>query len=384
MMVVRRTTYPQVDPRAGGLMTRAVVLVPRSLPLVEAMRVARRRRARLVLARLGTGWGAATPETLERALGLDLDRAALDAVLWGAPSLDVGVPEIAVRRRLGPATPFAVVLQAGRPVGAVLAGPGACRPLPRSAAQALDRLEGATGEVLRTTGRLGIEAGWRVAAVGGLVRDLLRGRLAAEPRDLDLAVEGDGRLLARRLGRALGGRVREHESFLTATVTLPDGRRVDLATARRERYRRPGALPLVEPATLDEDLARRDFSVNALAVRVDESAWGQVLDPTGGLADLARGRIRILHPLSFVEDPTRIFRAGRFAERLGFRLEPATRRLLRAAAGLEVYAALSGDRLMAELEAILGESRPSAVLARLGRAGAFRLPQEKSGKFQMA
>jgi tRNA nucleotidyltransferase (CCA-adding enzyme) len=372
-MVVRRTSYPQVDPRAGGLMTRAVAVVPRGLAIEEAARVARQRRARLVIARLGTGWGAATLDTLARALSLELGRAALDTVLWGAPGLDADVPEVSVRRRLGPATPFVVVLAAGRPVGAVLVEPGMSRPLPRAATAELGRLDAATGDLLRAAGRLAAESGWRLATVGGLVRDLLRGRLAARPRDLDLAVEGDARLLARRLGRAFGGRVREHEAFLTATVTLPDGRGLDLATARRERYRRPGALPLVEPATLEEDLARRDFTVNALAVRIDEAAWGEVLDPTGGLADLARGRIRVLHPLSFVEDPTRVFRAGRFAERLGFRLEPSTRRLLAAAAGLGAYEALSGDRLLAELEAILGEPRPSAVLARLGRAGAFRL-----------
>jgi tRNA nucleotidyltransferase (CCA-adding enzyme) len=193
------------------------------------------------------------------------------------------------------------------------------------------------------------------------------------PRDLDVAVEGDAVRLAGRLAAALGGRVRQHEAFLTATVTLPDGRGVDVVTARRERYRRPGALPGVEPAGLADDLARRDFSVNALAVRLDGSAWGQVLDPTGGLADLARRRIRVLHPLSFVEDPTRIFRAARFAERLGFRLEASTRRLLGAAAVLPAYEALSGERLMAELEAILREPAPAAVLARLGRAGALRL-----------
>jgi tRNA nucleotidyltransferase (CCA-adding enzyme) len=375
-MVVRRATYPQVEPRAGELLTPAVTVVPRALTLAPAAALARRRRARFVVARVGSGWAAVTRTVLERALALDrrLGRAPLDAVLWGAPALPATTPEVTLRRRLGPATPLVIVLgSGGRPLGVVPRDAGARRALPRSAAEALGRLDPGTLELLHAAGRLGTEPGWPVAAVGGVVRDLLLGRLTAPPRDLDVAVEGDGRLAAGQLARALGGRVRRHDAFLTATVALADGRTVDVVTARREGYRRPGALPGVEPATLGEDLARRDFSVNALAVRLDGAAWGQVLDPTGGLSDLAARRLRVLHPLSFVEDPTRIFRAARFAVRLGFRLEPTTRRLLAAAARLPVYEALSGDRLMAELQAVLAEPAPDAVLVALARLGAFRL-----------
>jgi tRNA nucleotidyltransferase (CCA-adding enzyme) len=215
-----------------------------------------------------------------------------------------------------------------------------------------------------------------VAVVGGLVRDLLLDLVldrVGVRRDLDLVVEGDGRALARGLAEALGGTVREHAAFQTATVTLADGGRVDVTTARREWYAEPGALPRVEPASLGEDLWRRDFAVNALAVRLDDPAWGEIVDATGGLRDLAARRIRVLHPCSFIEDPTRIFRAVRFAERLGFRLDPTTRRLLVAAATLAVYSALSGDRLFAELTLILAEPSPARVLGRLGRLGALRL-----------
>jgi tRNA nucleotidyltransferase (CCA-adding enzyme) len=372
-MAVRRTSYPQVEPRARDLMTRAVAVVPATLPLAEAARVARRRRARLLLARLPGGWGGLAPEVLERALGLGLARIPVEAVLWEAPSADVATSEVLVRRKLGPARPFVVVTDHAQPAGAVFHDPESGRALLRSVAAELDRLAPATRDVLRTAGRLGGASGARVAAVGGLVRDLLLDRAAAAPRDLDVVIEGDGRLLARRLGQALGGQVHEHDTFLTATVTLPDGLRVDVATARRERYRAPGTLPAVEPASLADDLERRDFSVNALAARLDAAAWGEVLDPTGGLGDLTGKLIRVLHPLSFIEDPTRIFRAARFAERLGFRLGPTTRRLLTAAAALPIYEVLSGDRLMAELEAILREPAPAAVLDRLGRLGAFRL-----------
>jgi tRNA nucleotidyltransferase (CCA-adding enzyme) len=165
----------------------------------------------------------------------------------------------------------------------------------------------------------------------------------------------------------------EHIAFLTATVVLPDGRRIDVATARRETYRAPGALPAVEPSALREDLARRDFSLNALAVRVDPEAWGRLIDATDGLADLRARRLRVLHALSFVEDPTRILRAARLAARLGCRVDPATRRLAVRAAALDVYGALSADRLRAELELALAEPRPAAVLREAGRLGAWGL-----------
>lgn len=353
-------------------MTRAVAVVPAALPIAEAARLARRRRARLVVARVGKSWGGVTPGVLAQALALGLERAPVDAICWAAAAVPPGMPEVAVRRRLSPDGPFVVVVAGSAAVGAVLWEGGVGPGLPLSGAAALARLDERRGRVLRAAGTLGVEMGIPVAAVGGLVRDLLlepaRGRA-----DLDVMVEGDGPAFARRLARTLGGNVLTHAAFLTATVTLPDGLRVDVATARRERYARPGALPEVEAATLLEDLGRRDFSVNALAIRLDGARWGEVVDPTGGLADLRRHRIRVLHPLSFVEDPTRILRAVRFAVRLDFTLERTTRRLLARAVALPVFDALSGDRLRAELDAVLGEAAGAAILARLGRVGAFRL-----------
>jgi tRNA nucleotidyltransferase (CCA-adding enzyme) len=165
----------------------------------------------------------------------------------------------------------------------------------------------------------------------------------------------------------------EHAAFLTATAVLADGRRVDLATARRESYLAPGALPAVEPASLAEDLARRDFSLNALAVRLDRASWGQLVDTTGGLLDVRARRLRVLHPLSFVEDPTRILRAARLAARLRCRVDRTTRRLAVQAARLDVYRALSGDRLRAELELMLAERNPVAAFHEAIRLGAWSL-----------
>jgi tRNA nucleotidyltransferase (CCA-adding enzyme) len=190
----------------------------------------------------------------------------------------------------------------------------------------------------------------RVAVVGGFVRDVWLGR---QPRELDLVVEGDAAALA----RSLGGEVAVHDAFGTATASGA-GWRVDLAMARRERYPAPGALPEVEPASIEEDLQRRDFTVNAIAVTV---ADGELLAVDDALEDLAAGRLRVLHERSFVDDPTRLLRLARYAERLGFEVEPRTAQLARDAG----FQTLSGGRLGAELRLVLAEADPLAVLARV-------------------
>ncbi len=203
-------------------------------------------------------------------------------------------------------------------------------------------------------------AGDRVFAVGGPVRDLLRG---APSRDADIAVEGDAIALAGRLAAALGGaRVTVHRAFGTAVVRGP-GVRVDVAATRRERYPRPAALPVVAPAAIEADLGRRDFTVNALAAALTGPQFGEVLDPFGGRADIASGLIRVLHPASFQDDPTRLFRAARYAARLGYALDPATEALAREAIAAGLVAALSGARVRAELVALLGESAATIAAA---------------------
>jgi tRNA nucleotidyltransferase (CCA-adding enzyme) len=184
--------------------------------------------------------------------------------------------------------------------------------------------------------------------VGGAVRDLLLGRT---PRELDVVVDGDPAPLLARLGDAT---VR-HQRFDTATVTTPSGR-IDVARARRERYPAPGALPEIEPAPLREDLQRRDFTVNAIAVAL---ADGRLEAAPDALADLAAGRLRVLHDKSFVDDPTRLLRLGRYRERLRFSVEPHTAELAAAA----TLAGVSGARIGTELRLALGEPDPLAVLA---------------------
>jgi tRNA nucleotidyltransferase (CCA-adding enzyme) len=203
-------------------------------------------------------------------------------------------------------------------------------------------------------------AGTATYLVGGAVRDLLLGR---DRTDLDIAVEGD----AAAVGRRLGGEVRTHERFATVTVHT-DGLELDLATARSESYPDPGALPEIQPATLSEDLARRDFTLNAMAVPL--AGDPELIDPHGGLEDLKRGALRVLHDGSFVDDPTRALRAARYAARYGFDLDPDTERLLREAD----LATVSSDRVDAELRKLAAEETARRGFELLDEWGLVPLP----------
>jgi tRNA nucleotidyltransferase (CCA-adding enzyme) len=188
------------------------------------------------------------------------------------------------------------------------------------------------------------------------VRDALLGLPPA--RDLDLVVEGDALPLASRLAPPLGARMVLHPRFGTAALGLPGGVSVDLTTARRERYPAPGALPEVEPGTLEDDLARRDFTINAMALGVAGPETGALRDPHGGLRDLRAGLVRALREDAFVEDPSRLLRAARYAARLGFALAPETAAAARSAAG-----AVAGGsaRVGEELRRLLSEPAPVAA-----------------------
>jgi tRNA nucleotidyltransferase (CCA-adding enzyme) len=197
--------------------------------------------------------------------------------------------------------------------------------------------------------------------VGGAVRDLLRG---ASHVDLDVVVVGDAREVARTVASRLGGEATEHERFGTATVSAAQ-LHLDLATARRERYPEPGALPEVEPAALVEDLGRRDFTINAMAASLSGDEVGVLHDPHGGRADLEAGVVRVLHERSFVDDPTRLLRALRYEARLGARLDPQTEKLAREAIAGGALVTVSGKRIRDELLDLLREPEAPAALARM-------------------
>ena len=201
-----------------------------------------------------------------------------------------------------------------------------------------------------------------VYLVGGSVRDIL----LDEPNfDVDIVVEGDAIALAGALAAELGGRVRAHDRFGTAVVLYGDGQRVDVVTARSESYDAPAALPSVEPGSIDEDLHRRDFTINAMAVSLKEDEPGLLVDPFDGHSDLRAGRIRVLHDQSFIDDPTRILRAIRYEDRYGFRMDDETVALARACIGSGHVGELSGARLREELIALLEEGDVSHAIPRL-------------------
>ncbi len=201
-----------------------------------------------------------------------------------------------------------------------------------------------------------------VFLVGGMVRDLLLGRAS---EDVDLVVEGSGITLAEALAEAVGGRSHPHAPFLTAVVTLPDGHKVDVASARTEFYRTPAALPEVATSLIRQDLYRRDFTINSLAIAMSGPRHGELVDFFGGRKDLQRKEIRVLHSLSFIDDPTRAIRAVRYARRLGFTIAPDTRNLIETAIQEKVFDRLSGQRLRRELEHLLDEPHPTPSLALL-------------------
>ena len=216
-----------------------------------------------------------------------------------------------------------------------------------------------------------VAAGARgVFLVGGAVRDLLLG----EPGfDVDIAVEGDGIAFAGDLAARLKGHVRPHEKFGTAVVVAhgPGGERlrVDVASTRSESYAHPGALPKVEHAGIRSDLARRDFSINAMAVSLKPETYGDLLDYYGGLADLQARRIVVLHNLSFIEDPTRVLRAIRYENRYGLRMDPHTFNLARACCAMDLVGDLSSARLRDELVALLEEEKADFSLRRMDELG---------------
>ncbi len=218
-------------------------------------------------------------------------------------------------------------------------------------------------KLVKDAGEKASELGLELYVVGGVVRDLLLGRANF---DLDLVVEGDAVKLAQELAKESQARVAVHPHFGTAKLSYTNFS-LDLATARRESYSHPGALPSIKPGSLTDDLCRRDFSVNAMALSLMPQRFGELIDLYHGKGDLDNRLIRILHPNSFIDDATRILRGLRYEQRLSFKLEAKTAELLRRDAAM--LDTISGDRLRHELELILKEDKPERVLKRAAELG---------------
>ncbi len=222
--------------------------------------------------------------------------------------------------------------------------------------------------LLRELGETAQELGMRAYAVGGFVRDLL---LQTRNLDIDVVIEGDGIQFAQAFAGRKQATVRTHEKFATATVILPDSQRVDVATARLEYYAEPAALPVVEKSSLKLDLFRRDFTVNAMAVHLNPDRFGLLVDYFSSQNDLKERQLRVLHNLSFVEDPTRIFRAVRFELRLDFRVCRHSEKLIRSAVQMHPPEKFSGLRFFNEIRLLFSEDNPLSALRRMESFGLF-------------
>ncbi len=234
-----------------------------------------------------------------------------------------------------------------------------------------ERLPAWAIDILKDAGKVAEKHGFKAYAVGGFVRDLI---LRRENLDIDLVIEGgDGIVFAEDFARKRDLRVRAHRRFKTAVLVFPDGFKVDVATARLEYYEKPGALPTVEQSSLKLDLYRRDFIINTLAVALNPGRFGDLVDFFGAQKDLKEKTLRVLHNMSFVEDPTRALRAVRFSEKFGFKIGKHTQNLIKNFIKLDIFRPLSGPRVLDELKNILEEETAPKAVGRLHELGLLSL-----------
>ncbi|MCF8093041.1 MAG: CBS domain-containing protein [Desulfotignum sp.] len=228
------------------------------------------------------------------------------------------------------------------------------------------RLDAATLDLLKSIGAAGDELDLNLYVVGGFVRDLL---LQRKVDDIDIVVEGDGIAFARHFGKKMNCRVNTHKKFGTAVIIFPNNVKVDVASARLEYYDFPAALPIVEKSSIKRDLARRDFTINTLALSLNPKTFGTMIDYFGASRDLKDKTIRTIHNLSFVEDPTRIFRAIKFANRFGFKIGKVTSNLIKNAIKVDCFKNLSGLRVLSELKQIFSEENPIPAIHTMASYG---------------
>lgn len=223
-------------------------------------------------------------------------------------------------------------------------------------------------KLLKQIGELAENNDCRAFVVGGVVRDILLNR---QNLDFDIVVEGDGLDFAKKLSRKLKAQLVQHERFYTSTLTIKNNLKIDIATARAEFYEHPGALPAVTPGKIEDDLSRRDFSINAMAFDLNPGNFGHLLDCFDGLGDLKNKKIRVLHELSFIDDPTRILRAIRFEQRFKFKIEDDTFKLIKQALAKKCFDTVKPPRIWQELVLILKENKPKKYILRLSKVSSL-------------
>ncbi len=398
LAVLPRMVRPSLT--VADLMSRGVHTLPPTARVREAARLMRRYgHEGYPIVREGKVIGLLTRRAVDRALDHGLDGVRVEQFMEAGEVTVRPEDSIADLQRVMMTSGWGqipVVDEEGRIIGVVTrtdlikhmghAAPSVSRraEIVRLMEQALPSLVLA---LVREAGRSAQQMGISLYMVGGGVRDLLLGQPTL---DVDLVAEGDAIALARELCHRFGGTVHSHARFGTAKWLVNDDvwqavstelgviggadealpTHIDFATARTEFYEAPTVLPEVERSSIKLDLHRRDFTINTLAIRLDPHAFGTLLDFYGGEADLRQGRIRVLHSLSFIDDPTRILRAARFEQRLGFRIEPRTAELIGHA--LPLLEKVSGDRIKHEIELILDEHEPERIFCRLDELGVLR------------
>ena len=363
--------------RARDVMSRPPRCVAPDDTVASAMVACQRHgQSGILVAEEGRLVGAVTREDLDKAIGHELSHAPVKGIMNSRPEScaeDAPLPELQ-RRLAASGDGRLAVVRDDRVVGVVtrsdvLRALGAdVEPSPRAKGSLADELRALEGlaPVWEAVAALA-EPFEGVYLVGGTVRDILLGERGF---DVDVAVEGDAVAFAEALAMALDGRLRAHRKFGTAVVLYGEDERVDVVTARTEFYDAPAALPTVEHATIREDLFRRDFTINAMAMSLKGEDFGRLVDPFGGRRDLGERRIRVLHNLSFIDDPTRIFRAVRYESRLGFAMDEHTARLARGCVEMGLVGDLSSARLRDELVALLEEEAAGRSIRRLAELGA--------------
>ncbi len=225
-----------------------------------------------------------------------------------------------------------------------------------------ERLSPQLVKTLKTIGKVASEIGYDAYVAGGFVRDLF---LYRSNEDIDIVIEGDGILFAKKYANLSGARIHAHEKFGTAVIIFSDGFKIDVASARLEYYKFPAALPVVEMSSIKLDLFRRDFTINTLAVQLNPDKFGTLIDFFTAQKDIKEGVIRVLHNLSFVEDPSRVFRAIRFEQRFGFSVGKVTAGLIENAVKMNFFRRLSGRRVFAELRQLFEEENPTPAILRM-------------------
>jgi tRNA nucleotidyltransferase (CCA-adding enzyme) len=381
---------------AADLMTSPVISVPPRTSLIEAHDVLTRYSISVLpVVDQGNMVGLITSELVEKALfhGLrelpvsDYMERRFEALLPGASLSEVEMALVVDRRPMAP-----VIDQAGNLLGVIthtdLLQSLMDQPVVPESRRAgnmssqgprhknlgglmRERLSKEIVEILKAMGRVAHKMNYQAYLVGGSVRDLF---LRSKNLDIDVVVEGDAELFAKEFAKGRHGlRVRTHRKFKTAKLLYDDGLVVDLVTARLEYYQAPAALPVVELSSLKMDLYRRDFTINTLAVSLKPGEFGLLIDFFDGLRDMKSKSIRVLHNLSFVEDPTRVLRAVRFEQRFGFRIGKFTEGLIKNAIKINVFRHLSGSRLFGEFRQLLNEERAGDCVRRVQELGLLNL-----------